>query len=160
MAVATKDVPGFPGYSVQDDGVVTGLSGAPLRQLSWGIHYLKVVLYKNKKAHPRLVHRVVLEAFVGECPDGMECRHLNSIPTDNRLSNLRWGTRSENSMDRVRAGRGPARYAPKLTDDKVREIRFIRSSSGLPHTEIAKAFGVSRRLVGRVLDGSLWSQVQ
>lgn len=51
------------------------------------------------------VHRVVLTAFVGPCPDGMEGCHNNGNPTDNRLENLRWGTRSENSRDTVRHGR-------------------------------------------------------
>ena len=51
------------------------------------------------------VHRLVLEAFVGPCPDGMEACHYNDIADDNRLSNLRWGTRSDNFYDRVRNGR-------------------------------------------------------
>lgn len=42
------------------------------------------------------IHQIVLEAFCGPCPDGMEVLHGNGIRTDNRLSNLRYGTRSEN----------------------------------------------------------------
>ena len=50
------------------------------------------------------VHRLVLEAFVGPCPPGQQCRHLNGIPTDNRLENLAWGTPSEDNFDRIRHG--------------------------------------------------------
>lgn len=50
------------------------------------------------------VHRVVLEAFVGPCPDGMEACHLDDDPTNNHLSNLRWDTRSGNLRDRYRNG--------------------------------------------------------
>lgn len=50
------------------------------------------------------VHRLVLEAFVGPCPEGMEALHGNAIRNDNRLCNLRWDTKSENSQDRVRHG--------------------------------------------------------
>lgn len=50
------------------------------------------------------VHRLVLESFVGPCPDGMQCRHLNGNAADNRLENLRWGTASEDNHDRVRHG--------------------------------------------------------
>ena len=48
------------------------------------------------------VHRMVLEAFVGPCPEGMQCRHLNDVKNDNRLNNLAWGTRKENSADAIR----------------------------------------------------------
>ena len=52
----------------------------------------------------RFVHRVVLEAFVGPRPEGMECRHLDGNPLNNRLENLCWGTPSENAWDRVHHG--------------------------------------------------------
>lgn len=45
------------------------------------------------------VHKLVLTAFVGPCPEGMECRHLNGIKTDCRLKNLEWGTQEENVQD-------------------------------------------------------------
>ena len=53
------------------------------------------------------IHQIVLEAFCGPCPDGMEVLHGNGIRTDNRLSNLRYGTRSENNADSIRHGTHP-----------------------------------------------------
>lgn len=52
-----------------------------------------------------LVHRLVLRAFVGACPPGQVCRHLNGDKKDNRLSNLAWGTLLENRQDRTRHDR-------------------------------------------------------
>lgn len=52
----------------------------------------------------RLVHRIVLEAFIGPAPDGSEACHDNDIPDDNRLENLRWDTRSANMCDRTKNG--------------------------------------------------------
>ena len=52
----------------------------------------------------RLVHRLMLEAFVGPCPDGMEGLHWNDRPSDNWIGNLRWGTRLENINDAFRNG--------------------------------------------------------
>lgn len=66
--------------------------------------HLQVALWRDNKGKTRKIHQLVLEAFVGPCPEGMECRHDNDIPDDNRRSNLRWGTRSENHRDRVRNG--------------------------------------------------------
>ncbi len=47
----------------------------------------------------RLVHQLVLEAFVGPRPSRTLTRHINDIKMDNRLENLRWGTPSENTQD-------------------------------------------------------------
>lgn len=48
------------------------------------------------KGNSRLVHQLVLEAFAGPRPEGHEVLHLNHDPADNRLVNLKYGTRSEN----------------------------------------------------------------
>lgn len=60
--------------------------------------------YAGGKSVQKRVHRLVLEAFVGPCPDGMECCHGPGGPSDNRLDNLRWDTREENARDIVRHG--------------------------------------------------------
>ena len=49
-------------------------------------------------------HQLILFAFVGPKPNGMECRHLNGNPADNRLENLVWGTRRENVFDSIKHG--------------------------------------------------------
>jgi len=50
------------------------------------------------------INVLVLEAFVSRRPFGSDSRHLNGDRADNRLANLRWGTRSENILDAVRHG--------------------------------------------------------
>ena len=64
----------------------------------------RVSLTADRKKQTRKVHRLVLEAFVGPCPDGMEGCHENDIAGDNRLDNLRWDTRRANRLDCVRNG--------------------------------------------------------
>ena len=44
----------------------------------------------------RTIHRLVLDAFVGEKLKGMQCNHKNGIKTDNKLENLEWVTPSQN----------------------------------------------------------------
>lgn len=48
------------------------------------------------------IHPLVLESFEGSRPVGMLCLHWNDDPFDNRLANLRWGTRSDNASDAIR----------------------------------------------------------
>ena len=66
--------------------------------------HLYVHLYQNGHGATHQVHRLVMAAFVGPCPDGMEVRHLNGDPADNRLVNLTYGTRAENARDQVEHG--------------------------------------------------------
>lgn len=111
-------VVGFEGlYEVSDHGRVrsvdrsftrsTGRSytvrGRVLKESKAGRGYPRVTLYQGgPKA--RYVHRLVLEAFEGECPKGRIACHWDDDPTNNHLSNLRWGTPSENNHDKVRNG--------------------------------------------------------
>lgn len=56
----------------------------------------------------RLCYQVgilVLETFVGACPNGLYCCHKDYDPWNNRLTNLYWGTPSENTKDSIRNGR-------------------------------------------------------
>lgn len=55
----------------------------------------------GRKLYYALVHRLVLEAFVGPCPPGMECCHGDLDRSNAALSNLRWDTRSANTIDAV-----------------------------------------------------------
>lgn len=74
----------------------------PTKSNKWG--HLSVHLGNNKQKWTLSVHRLVLEAFVGQCPDGMECCHNNGIANDNRIENLRWDTHENNNKDRKRHG--------------------------------------------------------
>lgn len=80
------------------------------RVLKWKFNKLtpgvpRVILSRDGTDTTFKVAVLVMAAFHGErpTPDTCVC-HWNDIPTDNRLSNLRYGTKSENGYDRVRNG--------------------------------------------------------
>jgi hypothetical protein len=86
------------------------------------------------------VHRLVLEAFVGECPEGMECRHYpDQNLANNNLSNLSWAT--------------PGRT--KLTEEQVRQIFYAKGT----HEEVAARFGIGRPEVSHIKSGKLWKHL-
>ena len=118
-----RPVPGYEGrYSVSNQGRVRR-EGREYTDAVGRLYYLsEIVLVPHTapsghqqvalidgdhKARSKLVHHLVLLAFVGERPDGMEACHYNDTPSDNRLVNLRWASRSDNMRDRVRNGRHP-----------------------------------------------------
>lgn len=58
-----------------------------------------------RKSYP--VHRLVAEAFIGPLPEGWHTMHIDGDNTNNVVSNLRYGTPSENELDKVRHGGNP-----------------------------------------------------
>lgn len=92
-------------YLVSRDGQIwSRAAGRPKAQYPRAGGHMRASLSVNGKSRALYVHRLVLEAFVGPCPEGMEGCHNNGNPADNRLENLRWDTRSENVYDAVRHG--------------------------------------------------------
>lgn len=142
---------------VSDQGNVLSLAWGrrrPLKPFPNSAGYLQVNWRKDGKRVTRQVSRMVLEAHVGPCPDGMECRHFNGVCTDNRLDNLKWGSRLANLLDSIRHGT----FARKLSRTDVRDI-YRRLSEGQRQRDVAAHYGVSQVLVCRIGNGRVWSAV-
>jgi len=60
---------------------------------SW---YETILLHKENKIKPFLVHRLVAKAFIENGNNKLEVNHKNWIVNDNRVENLEWCTKSEN----------------------------------------------------------------
>jgi HNH endonuclease/NUMOD4 motif len=92
-------------YLASDLGrVYSLLTGIILKQHPNGSGHLRVRLYRSGTSRLVLVHLIVLEAFEGECPEGLEACHWDDVPSNNKLSNLRWDTRIANRADMARNG--------------------------------------------------------
>lgn len=105
----------------------------------------------------RLVHELVLSAFAGPCPTGMECLHADGNRFNAAFENLRWGTRSENAGDRARHGtklQGSRYPTAKLSEADAKEIRRLHRI--VPQSELAKRYGVSPAAIQAIHDGRTW----
>lgn len=139
-------IPGFEGrYAVSDEGrVYSWVSHKLLKPGRMPGGHLSVALGRGNS---RCVHELVLTAHVGPRPSPKhETRHLNGVPSDNRLSNLEWATKSRNSQDK-KWHNGARNY--KLSPSHVRVIRQLLAK-GRSARSIAKAFGVSPVTVDRI----------
>ena len=179
-SVEFGEIKGFDGYRVGSDGSVwsawkrsgmQGLTGAhwvlsdEWHRLKPGFvkGYPRVCLYKQDgRKHYRRVHHLVLEAFVGPCPQGLECRHLDGVRLNAAVGNLAWGTPVENARDKRRHGTlgrarvcGEANHNHKLTTGQVAEIRQLLDA-GLSQRNIAARFGVSHFSIGAIDRGKTW----
>lgn len=155
-----KTHPSLSGYLIGSDGCVW--SQAAKRFV--GCRISKNYRGLNVGGRQYKIHRLVLETFVGPCPNGMESRHFNDIKHDNRLSNLRWGTHLENTDDSKRnggnarrGGKGSKNGNARLTAAEVLEIRaaFAKESQA----ETAKRFGLSNGMVVKIQLGDAWKHL-
>ncbi len=89
-------------YWVSTAGDVwSALTGRVLRPYTNSKGYLVVDLHLDRDRRRALVHHVVLEAYVGPRPAGMEACHRDDDKTDNRALTLRWDSREANRAEKV-----------------------------------------------------------
>ena len=93
-----RDVVGYEGlYKVSDQGRVYSVRYKREMTPYLSKHgYLQVILCNGGEHKIKMVHRLVVEAFRGPIPEGMEINHLSQARSDNRLSNLEICTRRAN----------------------------------------------------------------
>ncbi len=168
-----RDIPNHPGYGADCKGVVytkrylawtpgkrgcQSVIGDTWRVLNPWVGadgYLRVTFIKKQR---RPVHQLVLEAFAGPCPAGMEARHLDGNHLNNCADNLAWGTRSENALDRVRHGTQPRSHY-KLTEAKVQEIRRLYATGEWTQQQLAEKFGIAQAVVSSIVLRKIWRSV-
>jgi hypothetical protein len=72
----------------------------------WGKYPYVTTRYEGKQRYLWVAH-LVAQAFLGPKPEGQVLRHLDDVKTNNAVSNLEYGTESQNAYDRVRNGGEP-----------------------------------------------------
>ncbi len=163
-----RDIADFPGYQVSDRGNVrTCHVWRQFRDGRWrpvcpgtlptGYKYVR--LQKGKRGVSRYIHRLVLEAFVGPCPEGMESRHVNDRdPSNNSVGNLAWGTRQQNIDDKHVHGTtawGSRAGCAKLTEEQTGELLRL-AADGVMIKDLARKYGIRKENVSKIVNGHHW----
>lgn len=165
-----KTFPHAVGYEVSDTGLVRSIRRIVSYMTKRGTYIERtnqsVLLqpYTMPTGHQQvvlanrmnmLVHRMVLLTFVGEPPEGMESLHGNGIPWDNRLENLRWGTRADNN--RTEKWLGQLRANSKLTVEDVVEIKNLIGT--MSQSDLGQMFGVTQAQISQIKMGNLHTDI-
>lgn len=148
-------IPGFPGYFASETGEIRSQHTvlAATKQKSG---HLIVCPSVGGKQRPEAVHRMVCAAFHGPCPEGLECRHRDGNPSNNRPGNLVWGTRLENQQDRHQHGTtnvGAKNGRAKLSAERMLSLGNRARAKEDPKA-LALEFGVSVSYVRNLASGA------
>jgi len=150
-------------YFITKSGLVwSGFTNKWLSPFSNRDGYAEISLSKEGKQQTRLVHRLVLEAFVGPCPNGKVCRHLDGNPANNNLSNICWDTQSNNLKDKAKHNTVPwGETSPnhRLEKEEVQAIRYLYLKCGLTQKDIADRYDITQSHVSRLVNKNCWSRL-
>jgi len=164
-----KPIPDWP-YEVSDHGRVRrseyGKGTWPGRIISPGDmgRYPTLTLHCDEGRWCVRVHQLVLLAFVGPCPEGMNCNHKNGIKRDNRLCNLEYLTFSDNQLHAHATGlkvahphHGEDHGMSKVTWVEVEDIRRLYATGRHTQKALGERFGVGPTQISRIVRREQWA---
>ena len=126
--------------------------------------HLYVNLCKNSIVTRFFVHTLVLTAFVGKRPKGLECRHYpDRDPGNNKIQNLQWSDHFTNLSDREEQGTallGSKSPMSKLTEDQATEIRKRYAAGGISQQSLGNEYGVGQATLSVLINKKTWKSVQ
>jgi len=168
-----REIKGQHGFLIGSDGVLwtswrRGKNGRILRS-SPSDEWTQVFGFLSSSGYIRVplfdrvarLHHLVLEAFIGPQPFGMVTRHLDGIKVHNWLSNLAWGTQSENLHDCELHGtsiHGERNHNAKLTENDVLNTRAL-AEYGITVGELTDMYGVSQSAISNILMRKRWPHI-
>lgn len=173
-----RHVPGFPGYAVSRSGKLISCRFYRTKGnwAAWRERKMPLAKWRDPKrervqypttrlrgANGRVrqvrCHVLVLITYVGRRPRGLEGCHKSGNTLNNRVSNLRWGTRGSNQRDRYAHGHGvigEQMWSARLTEKDVRHIRTCRK----PPMALARKYKVHYNTIYAILNGDSWTHIK
>lgn len=155
---------GYPGYEISDAGVVRH-GDRILKQSTDRYGYQRIFLRFNGKPKLLTIHRLVALHFVGDCPDGFACAHLDGNKKNNSWKNLAFVTTAENNRHMRLHGtqaRGEKHGQTRLTERDVVAIRnsYVRKSKMNNSYVLARRYGVDAKIIMCIVSGRTWGHLR
>lgn len=155
-----KTIIAYPNYEVSNLGRVRNKNkGNILKWIDNGKGYQSVKIYNSSRPQGRrcLVHRLVLSTF-NRIDIEMDVNHIDGNKTNNRLDNLEWVTKSDNTRHAHLTGLFTSRN--KLSIEDVKEIKkLVAEENRESYRKIAEKFGVKDSIVNKIALGQLYGYV-
>lgn len=172
MKISAKEINGYPGYFITNDGrvfheVKTYMQQRSLwwKQLNPGKIWCGYRRLRLRGRRNHLLHRLVAEAFLPQPSWATEINHRDGNKDNNSVVNLEWSTRSLNLKHAYATGlqtakRGEDNRSSKLTEKEVIEIKLALN---MPYVGIGKRlgekYGITPEAVSAIKCGKNWKHI-
>lgn len=104
-----RDVPGYPGYQINESGVVINKNGHVMRYALSNTGYLRYALIPpdgdGQHRDNASMHRLVASTFIPNPNNLPVVMHIDNDKLHNHVTNLKWGTQSDNVQQAFNEGR-------------------------------------------------------
>lgn len=161
--VEPRIIDGDPDYRVWPCGKAESFKSGTWKTLKPNPNrkgYLRITLCRDGKQRSCKIHHLIARAFLGPRPPGQVVRHLDDDKFNNHVSNLAYGSYSDNAQDAIRNGGiklGEAHPSAKLSDADVCKVFQLRAE-GLTQAAIGTIVGCSDVHVSLILSGKYRSR--
>lgn len=165
----TKDIPGFTGYKINENGEVFSYKGKKTRghkmaTVITNCGYVHVSLvYTKGKSKPFLMHRLVAQTFIPNPENKPQINHIDGNKENNHITNLEWCTSSENRQHAIQTGlhkavQGEDQWMAKLSNqDAIDAINMLLN--GATNDDVASKFNLHARYVSLVRHKKRWAHL-
>lgn len=100
--------------------------------------------YKRQSIY---AHILSYKCFIGNIVDGLEVMHTCDVRHCVNPKHLKLGTHAQNMKDMALKHRG---NFVRLTDEQIKDIRYLVNVMGIPTNEVANQYGISQPYVSRL----------
>lgn len=154
----------FENYEVSNLGNVRSFikekNGVVLKPQKNKKGYYQVLLYKNKKPHPKRLHRLVAQAFIPNPENKPQVNHIDGNKLNNCVNNLEWCTNSENQIHAYKNGLEKPKTQRKIRQydidgNYIKSFDYIRNAQkelNIDESSISKCCRGERKSAG----GYIW----
>lgn len=122
MAITWKEVPGYPGYEASSDGRIKVLATGHITKGGDAGRYLKTEVLHRGERKLVYMHHLVALAHLGPVPKGKVVMHKDDDKKNNAVSNLKYGTQSENVQEAYDRGLVPGKSSVESLEEILHGI--------------------------------------